>query len=291
MRTILAVLIAIGATVAARDASAEEAIAYGDGGVRIGATVVFAKPVLAAAYDEAQDLVWINTKGTLQVIDLRTTPPKVTLIAKKMPAGGFDVAGLSSATTGNIYASVYPVLTIGKAGKFSSAEGVYGEMDLDPDGEKRDRKVIKKIKIVGKKWLKALRKRKPRTVTAPPLAEGVLGRVDLPADLRRCEDEEECGTRHPFGTTPYDLVTIEHSCGDACYIACVLYDPKTSKFAAPTSLAGGWGNADPAVGECGGYLFAADGVTYLMGQWRCSVGSTGVSCADAGGWYYVGWTP
>lgn len=265
-------------------AHAEDAIAYGDGGLRIGATVVFTKPVNAAAYDENMDLVWINTKGTLQVLDLRKTPPKVTVIAKKMPEGGFEIAGASTATTGNVYAMVYPVLRIGKSSKLAAAEGAYGELDLDPDGEKQARKRIKKIKIVGKKWLKALAKREGRyfaSLTSTP------DRVKLPAGMAACDDEEMCGEAQWLGS--YQLVTIEQSCGDACFLGCALHDPKTGKFASPAAATTRWGDP-PVAGPCDGYAVSDDGTTYLIGSMRCTLGAK-LACTEDAGWTYVDWTP
>ncbi len=283
MRLALAALILC---VSASVARAEDAIAYGDGGLRVGATVVFTKPVTAAAYDAALDLVWINSKGTLQVLDLRTSPPKATVIAKKMPEGGFDIAGTSTATTGNVYALVFPVLKLGKSFKFSSAEGVYGELDMDEEAEQQARKRIKKIKLVGKKWLKALKKRTTRALRVAAAAPAA--KVALPAGVCESEDPDVCGEVTPFGHTAYQLALTQYSCGDACFTGCVLYDPKTKKLASPLEPSSAWGQAAIA-GGCSDYLFASDDKTYLYGAMRCTL-DRAVTCTEDAGWVYVGWT-
>jgi hypothetical protein len=269
----------------ASSAHADDALTFGDGGVRIGEQVVFTAAVDSASYDAALDLVWLRSKGTLQVIDLRDPKRKPIVIAKKMPEGGgwaVVMPGKGGATYNTDYVAVFPLLDV-KSGKFKPGMGAYE--GVDPDSEKAAKKAIKKIKIVGKAWLGKLKKRAARDVPAP--ADKAGPQVELPDTIETsCDDAEECGSSVTFGATPYLLVTVEHSCGDACYTSCVLYDPKTKKLASPTTSSPWAASADP--GPCWDYAHAADGA-WLNGAMRCTADGKGVTCADATPWTHFGW--
>jgi hypothetical protein len=285
MRSLLVVFL-LGLVVlgSARVASADDAIAFSDSGLRLGATVIYPKPVDGAAYDPALDLIWFTSKNTLQVIDLRDAKHKPILIAKKFPKVGFLIAGVSKADFNADYTSAYAALEIGKKSKITAEDGVYAPVDQDSTDKLK--KSIKKARLVGTKWLKKLAKRTVRSVTVPTPAP--LPNVKLPPDLCQSDDPDSCGEATSFGTTELQLVVTEYSCGDACYTGCVLYDPASKKFAAPLETST-WGKDAKADG-CDDYAFDADGKTYYKDTMRCVL-DKGVTCTNDTPWTYVGIAP
>ncbi|MFT7579198.1 MAG: hypothetical protein ACI9MR_000860 [Myxococcota bacterium] len=94
----------------------------------------------------------------------------------------------------------------------------------------------------GERWLIAQRERP--SVVSPKAPAPVP--VDVAASkLETCE-EEACGLASPFGTTGWHSVLIERSCGDGCYVRCVLKDPKTGQYTALKQADGAfvWGTLD-----------------------------------------------
>lgn len=278
---ILVLLLAIPST-----ASAGNAIAYGETGIRVGADVVVKGKVDGAAYDPAMDLVWFTTKGTLQVLDLRTPKAKPVVIVKKMPDVGFWVNGASTASWNTDYTAAYMTLDLTKKKpKLAAGEGAYGPVDQDATDKLK--KKIKKAKLVGQRWLAKLAKRPLSAVTIPTPAP--QPNVTLPADMCHADDVADCGSSISFGTTAYQLVTTELSCGDACYTACALYDPKTKKWADPDAPDSKWDKTAES-GPCDGYFFDSDGKTYVNTTMRCTLGSP-IQCSDDTPWAYIGITP
>jgi hypothetical protein len=254
---------------------------YGDAGLTVGGTSLHGKPVSAAIYDRAQDLIWFVSKGTLQVIDLRAKKRKAVVIAKRFPDGPFGIEGVSNGSYAADYAGVYPVIVVGAKPKVGEGMGAYGGLWEDQDAAAR--KQIKRIKLVGKAWLKKQKKRAPRFEAAKP--GDPLPKVTVPEEMMSCDDPDECGGAERFGETAYQLVTISYSCGDACHLSCALYDPKTKKFASPEASSP-WGKAAEG-GSCWGYGVDAGG-KYFSGSNACQVDAKGTSCADTG-WSLFGW--
>jgi hypothetical protein len=281
MRPLLIVFLLVAATRAAR---ADDAIAFSESGLRVGATVIYAKPVDGAAYDPALDLVWFTSKGMLQVIDLRDAKHKPIVIAKKFPKVGFIIDGVSKADFNSDYTPAYANLSIGKKLKITAQDGIYAPVDQDSTDKLK--KTIKKAKLVGTKFLKKLAKRSVRSVTIPTPAP--QAKVPVPADMCQSDDPDGCGEATSFGTTKLHVVVTEYSCGDACYTGCVLYDPATKKFASPTETSS-WGKAAKA-GECTEYAFDSDGKTYYSASMRCVL-DKGVTCTDDTPWSYIGIAP
>ncbi len=259
------------------------AIAYGKTGIKLGDESIFAGDVEGAAWDPGQELIWFKSKGTLSVIDLRAKTRKPVAIAKKMPPGAFGVSGVSTAGWNTDYAGIYPVIVVGKKPKVGQDAGAYGEIWEDQD--KAARKLIKKVKIVGARWLKAQAKRKARPLSTPVNTE-VVGKVTLPAGTE-CEDDDTCGEARAFGGTGLQLVVTEYGCGDACHMSCVLYDPKSKKFTSP-SAGGAWSATPSDEADCFDYQFSPSGTSYVSGSSRCEVGKT-ISCTSSADWAYVGW--
>jgi hypothetical protein len=244
--------------------------------------------VEGAALDAAQDLVWLVRGGRLEVLDLREAEPKPVPIVERwyIHTDGYashptiEVTGVSTASTDNTYAGVYPSLTWAAKPKIVTAEGAYGGIWEDQDAAAK--KAIRKAKIVGGKWLKEQQARKARTAPARPEPKKPAN-VTLPEGMGNCEDQELCGDAQPFGRTGWLLVVVEHTCGDACHTACVLFDPKTKRFASPAAPAT-WGKSAES-GSCLGYVFDDSGTRYLAGDQAC----TAKGCSSVGKGAGFGW--
>lgn len=291
LRRLILVAAVVVLALTASAAAEPKLLSFGDAGIRLGETSIFAKPVDGAAYDAVQDLVWFRSAGTLQVIDLRDPARTPVVIAKNLPEGGFSVSGLSTAEWSTTYSGVYPNLAIARSAKFTQRAGAYGGIWEDQDADAK--KAIKKIKLVGKKWLDKQKKRKPRTVTPGPTLGEFTGKlVPTPADWEGCDGASiDCGDNLTFGNTGFWLVVVSSGCGDACHSSCVLYDPKTKKFADPVAKKGAWTATIPP--DTGASCFSeswglhASG-EYFSGDKRCTAGKE-VVCTEAAGWTHFGW--
>jgi hypothetical protein len=277
MRHVLIVLVLLTATSTA--ARADDAIAFGADGLRLGATVIYPKPVDAAAYDPALDLVWFTGNGMLQVIDLREAAHKPVVIAKKFPKVGFSVVGVSAA--GYVVADTDSAkLTIGKKSKITPEVWEGPDGPSDPDSAAKV-KQIKKVKLVGAKWLGKLAKRKARAGVSRKPADMPL--VVVPADL--CSNKECTAASVAFGATKLQLV---ETWGNDTH-GCVLYDPATKQFATPSDPQSSWGKT-AAPGSCGEYWFDGDGKSYYSATRHCVLEKS-VTCTDDTPWRYVGVAP
>ena len=291
MRRLL-VLLAFALVLAPALAAAEPLlVSYGDKGLKLGETSLFAKPVDGAAHDAAQELIWFRAAGTLYVIDLRDAGRKPVAIATRFPEGGFAIDGVSGAEYDTTYAGIYPIVVVGKSPKIKSGLGAYGGMWEEQDAE--NKKAIKRIKLTGKKWLTKQAKRVARPINFPevgPTSDDV--QVPLAAKGDDCDGAGlDCGMTAPFGDTPFQLVVTSSSCGDACHSTCHFYDPKTKKFADPATKST-WSATIPA--DTGTSCFASSyglrpGGEYFLGGSRCKVAATGVTCTASEGWSHVGW--
>jgi hypothetical protein len=266
-------------------------ISFGDSGLKAGDTVLHDKAVTGAAHDAAQELIWFHSGGTLYVIDLRDAARKPVAIATKVPEGAFGVEGVSSADSGTTYAGLYPILKFSKSPKITVGQGAYGGIWDEQDAAAK--KAIKKIKLVGKKWLTKQAKRVARAVPAAPRIGELTGKLVKVPEGDECDGSSaECGDNATFGDTPYWLVVTSSSCGDACHLSCVLYDPKTKKFADPSAAKSAWSTTLPAdsAGSCFNEAYGLrPGGEYFTGGNRCTVSAAGVACTASEGWAHVGW--
>ena len=259
---------------------------YGDGGLAIGGTVLFKGPVTGAALDAKQDLLWFESDGTLEVIDLRDAARTPVVIATKIPTTSFSIGGFSEAHFQDEYTGVNIHFDVDKKPSASAEDGLYAE--VDEDGAARIKKQAKKIKIVGKKWIAAQQKRVPN---AAPAARQDPPHVTLAKDiLDNCESPDICGTTSWLGGSPYQTIAVSHSCGDACHVGCMLYDPAKKQFAAPLAD-GGWGAlADTSgAGDCS-FEVEPGNARYAGGSKVCTLGAK-MTCSDLGGWNVLAWIP
>ncbi len=263
-------------------------LAFGDGGIKLENDVLFEDAVEGAAYDPAQDLVWFVSKGTLMVIDLRLDDIDPVKIATGLPEGAFAIEGVSTADyLSDDWALPYPVLrfTAKKGKKASIRTETPPEVGAYPKEDKKALKAIKKIKLVGKKWLAAQQKRARRTVAA---ADSTKPRVSLPESMNACETEALCGTARSLGTR-YELVVVEDACTEVCATSCLLYDPVRGTFASLAQPVAEWGGAWPATANCADdYRICHEDTRYSVGSFLCTIGDT-ITCTESKGWTYFGW--
>lgn len=284
----LAILTLVGA---AHAAVADPAIppdlaVYGKGGLQLAGATLFKGAVDSAVYDPAQELIWFKTGGLLEVIDLRDPGHAITVIAKKVPTEGWAVSGFSNVAYQTDYTNIFTIVRIEKKPKAEAGEGAYLEVNSEDDAKLT--KAVKKVKIVGGKWITAQLARKPNATpkerAAPPQVK-----VQVPADA--CEDSpDECGQASWLGASPYQTVVVEHSCGDACHQSCVLYDPAKKQFAAPLAP-GGWGALDKTDhGGCNGFAVDPGNTRYFTDEapTLCTLGAK-MTCTDLGAWQPFAW--
>jgi hypothetical protein len=259
---------------------------FGDGGLQLGSTALVSGPVTSAAYDPDEDLVWLISKGALKVIDLRDPKRTAVVIAKNLPTAGFEVTGLGHVARDIDYAAVYTIIHLDQKGKVEVGHGAYG--GIDEQGDKRLARAVKKVKFVGGKWLAAQKSRKANAAATkradPPT-------IKLPTGVGSCEDETFCGQAMWLEPSPYQIVIVEHSCGDACHESCVLYDPARKQFASLLADGGWTAKADtvtPAGCDSFGYRAEPGGGHYFGETTLCTLGGK-MTCTDLGAWTPFAW--
>jgi hypothetical protein len=265
--------------------AAVQLLAFGEGGVRVGDATIVSTPVDAAAYDPALDLVWWVGGGKLEVSDLRAPASKPVVIARGMPEGAFAIAGASSAQYAVDDATApYPVLRIaGGKGTIAAA----GPSTAGASEVKAAKKAIKKVKIVGAAWLKALAARAVHAVDAT--AESSLPSLTLGDGLAACDDDPtRCGSARALAGTRYELVVVADECSDGCVDRCVLYDPVRQLFASPTQTSAAWGAPMLTPDTCSGYAVEPGGARYAIGTELCTLGDT-ITCVLDAAWIKVAW--
>ncbi len=273
----------------ARVAHAQELISYTQEGIRIGDGLI-TDQIDSVAYDPAQELIWFVDDAKLQVIDLRAKDRTPVVIATGWPQiNVWQITGTSVAEFMHDRDALrYPILAWGKSPKIKVSGGK--ARFLSADGDTAAKQDIKKIKLVGKKWLKKHRKRKARKVARPGAT--VKAKVTL-TSLDRCKQTEQCGTAYQL-TKQLQLVVAYT---DTTPVGCVLHDPATGLFTDPTPDPGGAGGAWAGEdgehlrkGPCYAYGVSDDQQSYAVDGFRCTISSSGVACQYTEGTTYLGWT-
>ena len=264
-------------------------VSFGEQGLKLGETSLYARPVDGAAHDPEQELIWFSAAGTLYVIDLRDARRKPIVIATRFPAGPFAIDGIWNAEYDKKSAGIYPVVVVGKSPKIKTGIAPYGgkwKVEDAPSSEP-----VRKIRLTGKKWLTRQVRRKARPITA--IEVGLpSGHVQVPLAAKAdCNHNGfPCGDTAPFGDTPFQLVINGSNCGTDCRSACLFYDPNIKKFADPAATST-WSPTPPATGSsCFRTSYGLrPGGEYFLGGSRCKVSTSGVTCTASDGWTHVGW--
>lgn len=260
-------------------------LAFGNAGLRVGDRALIDGQVDGAAYDPAMDLVWFVADAKLEVLDLRDGSAPV-VIAKGLPEGAFAIAGASSATWEVEESDLpFPLLTIAK-GKGKLSAGAARATGASKKEIAAAKKAIKKVKLVGAKWLTAQKARTARAVSVSGASS--LPSLTLPAGMSSCDVEGHCGTAFELGATRFELVVVADDCVDACTERCVLYDPDRATFASPSQTRSDWGAPMLVPDTCSGYAVEPDGARYAVGTALCTVGDT-IKCTIDPDWTYVAW--
>lgn len=244
-------------------------------------------------FDDAHQLFWFVDEGRLSVVDLRTLEAAVTL-AEGLP---------SAPQIGVQWPAGDPARFLQPRGPCEPGEVVQldvAEPSLHLVGEDR------RLPFVdgGRRWLSAQVARAARAAGAMGGFDGGFdpssARVELPASVAACDDEQRCGLSAALGPQGHRLVLVRDRMGADCWHrGCLLYDPATQRFASPPvvedeatgalSATGGpprWSSAEAArVGVCGPYHLDASQTHILVRRYSCR---WGVTCADLGG-EVLGW--
>lgn len=242
--------------------------------VERGATTASAQTLVphadATLYDPSLELLWYIENNQLLVLDLRARSAAPALIVRDMK----DMDRLTVMRGRHIVADR------------DGCESPYAVLEWN---EKPKIKLMladtnERVKIDGIAWLKAQLGRAGRP-EAPSSAFGDQ-KVEVPASLLSCEDEESCATSVPFANRGWQLVMVVDRAGGDCWErACLLRDPKKDLFATPPRPQT-WGPATSTTpGPCGPYRFDPSQSAYLVQRWLCSADAP---CEDLGG-QALGW--
>jgi hypothetical protein len=221
-------------------------------------------------YDPALELLWYVEVNQLHVLDLRLPGQPPVLLVRDMK----QVDRLTVLHDGHAVAlhdgcdEPYAVL----------------EWSSKPRVKLFLAETKARVRIDGLAWLKQESKRPARPVaTAHTFFEN---KVELPAALLDCEDEELCGTSIPFGNRAWQLVLVTHRAdGDCAERACLLREPQKERYATPPHPQQ-WNAADKTkAGPCGPYYFDPSGAAYLVEHWVCV---RDAPCQEVGG-EVLGW--
>ncbi len=248
-------------------------VAYGDGGLEVGSAKVFDRKVDGAALDAAQDLLWFVSGGQLEVIDLREAAPRPVVIAKNMPPGPFAISGWSNASFDARAEHSHPRLVIGKKSKIAVAPPNWSPPEAGP-GDGPSKKAVKKVKIVGAKWLRGLDGRKPNG--APTVTEQVESQL-----AQWCaghDNPPNCGHGRAIGATGYVIAQTSHDDG---FAHCVLWNTRSADMG---SLIDGKNEI-----ACENTAPDPAGDQYYANDFLCTPG-TPAKCTENAGWTYIGWT-
>lgn len=229
------------------------------------------EPIEAAALDGALDVVWLRRKGRLEAFDLRQPNPSLIPVLTQVPAWAFMVSLRDRQTHSGEIGHQYAVLNLwlGKKPSVDVSPGIYINEGCNGDPETVSKKVqreARRVKIIGADFLATLVSRK----FSPPSTELEFltdSRVNIPKALNQCDaGVEACGGQSVrFGKTGLVLVVTAHSCGDACYSGCLLFDSKSKQWAAPPQFAKlSRPKKELGAGSCGNYLFERSGRGYLL---------------------------
>lgn len=276
-------------------------------------------PMTWALVDERARVIWFGRAGERAKpddLDVTTEIWALDLLAEGLEprriARGFG-GGLEIAITyppvgdskrpdrvgfGRGHGPSVTIVVDAKRPRLEGEGGVYVDMEI-ADG--RDHmKAIKRAQpdAATRAFLKTLAERGEGRTLEPPRPEhaALPERVPVPTDA--CQDDEACGVPQAFTGTPYWLVTVEHSCGDACFVAQNLYDPRTRVWLDPNQPGT---TSDKPLGEAanvGQAFVARDGSAFVMEATLFAMGRPPLAplipedspfIPRAGGWLGGGW--
>jgi hypothetical protein len=231
--------------------------------------------------DPELDLLWIQDKATLKVLDLRAPGGEPITIATDVPEGpsiqidrelGKEYRHLAQPSV--CEADRYLYLDWNQTPRIRL-------LGIEPEEAERQ---AQRARIVGQQWLLDQLQRAPiafiKRIEFESESPSPLPKVPL-----KCSQSEFCGKAIRFGKEGRMLVLTAYSQGDCHHFDCHMYDPKTKLFATPPA-ASSWGKlADTPAGPCGLYRFDRSEKRFVIDHFLCEVGG---ACEDLGG-AAMGW--
>lgn len=274
--------------------------------------------VLWALVDEVADVVWYGLaavaddgeeRSELWLLDLTAQAAQPWRVAKGLeryvevdivyPRGKDTSTRISWPTLR--YGVRLDVVMDPRKPRFEAGGGVYADMGI-ADAEAHARAVRKaRPDAATTRRLRELAERasgadpggRPGVAPKVPAAPTPPARIDVPG---ACEGGSDvCGTVTEFANTPYWLVVVAYSCGDACHETRQLFDPKRRVFVSATTPDRVSAQPLPVIEEdVRGAIVSADGSAFVMdarihrvGRWPIEPplpqGSPG-SMPSGGGW-------
>ena len=266
-----------------------------------------------ALFEPEQGLLWVLQGRKLKAMLLGDKKKKLWTIVKRMPTAVFSISRKNSSSTSTGIAGkskgisptmLHPLTTEGTivlylTGKKPKLGGDFSGQGMDPYGrevaENEATKLAKRARIFHrslKQLERAIKTQKKPLIGMLNIQFNAKHRFpSIPRWMKkRCEYESKCGRYAPFGKK-YLLVISSYSCGDYCYTECLLYDPKTRKFATPFGTHN-WQNVTsaPSGGSCGIYYFNSKQDSYYVRDTKqtyfCSMGKKCTTSTDRA----LGWT-
>jgi hypothetical protein len=231
-------------------------------------------------------VIWLRKGVVLWAFDMRTAGAKAMPVIKGIPEGvRTRIQRPGDATPGVMGSHAELAIVLAKPPTLAAAIVKGDDWELayaEPEDKKKLETLVKeartKAKVVDPAFLTTLAGRAPRAA-APRAQFSDRSRVAMPKGMPKCEDATICGQSAPFGR--YQLVFVEHSCGDFCHQSCLLHDPASKKWAAlPSTTKWMAGSEAKAAVPCTGYRLDKGSAHFLTDEVVCAVGG---ACTPVGG--------
>lgn len=281
--------------------------------------------VLWALVDDYAHVVWYGTasgvaggedeQSAIRLLDLTADEARPRLIAKGLDRYAEVEVVYRDPRTKRTSTVSWPTARYGvridvimdaRRPRLEAGGGVYADLGI-ADGKANARAVRKaQPDAATRELLRELAARAERSFgTSPPAvapkvppAPAPPARIAVPA---ACENPDDCGATEAFANTPYWIVVVAQSCGDACYRTRQLYDPARRVYvSAENPELRSVTPLSPTEDDVRGALVAADGSAFVMfgriyriGHWPVEPplpAGAGPLTATGGGWLGGQWS-
>lgn len=245
--------------------------------------VLYAGSALGVILDPSLNLLWVQTQGSLRVIDLEERAGATTLIATGLPEN----------------VPIQIVHEIGERRVLLAAPNVCIQpdelrlewtvtprLDFVKSSTSEGGAVVAQPVLVGLAWLseQLTRVHSKYTISRRDFVTGPASSIaEWPARRLACARSELCARAIPFDVRGRLLVMTDYFEGDCQHYGCRLYNPASRRLL-PLPTAEGYLESSGS-GACGLYHFDHSGERYLIGEVMCTLDD---KCQRLGG-TAIGW--